>query len=112
MNAISMLMGVGGSKEGKIIKISDLVLLQTTTPHSTLSVCGYSLCTIAPLAGDTLPRFPPIYRSLGVALWELFELGRQPYETYSDRQVLSYVIKEQQLKLPKPQLKQLQSDRW
>lgn len=50
--------------------------------------------------------------SLGVALWELFELGRQPYETYSDRQVLSYVIKEQQLKLPKPQLKQLQSDRW
>ncbi|XP_068119429.1 serine/threonine-protein kinase LMTK1 isoform X2 [Hyperolius riggenbachi] len=50
--------------------------------------------------------------SLGVTLWELFELGRQPYDTYSDRQVLSYVIKEQQLKLPKPQLKQLQSDRW
>ncbi|XP_018422006.1 PREDICTED: serine/threonine-protein kinase LMTK1-like, partial [Nanorana parkeri] len=50
--------------------------------------------------------------SLGVTLWELFELGRQPYDTYSDRQVLNYVIKEQQLKLPKPQLKQLQSDRW
>ncbi|KAM5134985.1 serine/threonine-protein kinase LMTK1 isoform 1-T1 [Mantella aurantiaca] len=50
--------------------------------------------------------------SLGVTLWELFELGRQPYDTYSDRQVLSYVIKEQQLKLPKSQLKQLQSDRW
>lgn len=50
--------------------------------------------------------------SLGVALWELFELGRQPYDTYSDRQVLCYVIKEQQLKLPKPQLKQLLSDRW
>lgn len=50
--------------------------------------------------------------SLGVTLWELFELGRQPYDTYSDRQVLGYVIKEQQLKLPKPQLKQLLSDRW
>ncbi|XP_053562629.1 serine/threonine-protein kinase LMTK1 isoform X2 [Bombina bombina] len=50
--------------------------------------------------------------SLGVTLWELFELGRQPYYEYSDRQVLSYVIKEQQLKLPKPQLKQLLSDRW
>ncbi|XP_075073001.1 serine/threonine-protein kinase LMTK1 isoform X2 [Mixophyes fleayi] len=50
--------------------------------------------------------------SLGVALWELFELGQQPYDTYSDRQVLCYVIKEQQLKLPKPQLKQLLSDRW
>ncbi|KAG8446501.1 hypothetical protein GDO86_014091 [Hymenochirus boettgeri] len=50
--------------------------------------------------------------SLGVTLWELFELGKQPYHEYSDRQVLSYVIKEQQLKLPKPQLKQLLSDRW
>ncbi|XP_075702273.1 serine/threonine-protein kinase LMTK1 isoform X3 [Rhinoderma darwinii] len=50
--------------------------------------------------------------SLGVTLWELFELGRQPYDTYSDRQVLGYVIKEQQLKLPKHQLKQLLSDRW
>ncbi|KAM4663279.1 serine/threonine-protein kinase LMTK1 isoform 2-T2 [Discoglossus pictus] len=50
--------------------------------------------------------------SLGVTLWELFELGQQPYYDYSDRQVLSYVIKEQQLKLPKPQLKQLLSDRW
>ncbi|KAE8575885.1 hypothetical protein XENTR_v10003979 [Xenopus tropicalis] len=50
--------------------------------------------------------------SLGVTLWELFELGRQPYPEYSDRQVLCYVIKEQQLKLPKPQLKHLLSDRW
>ncbi|XP_069606891.1 serine/threonine-protein kinase LMTK1 isoform X8 [Ranitomeya imitator] len=50
--------------------------------------------------------------SLGVTLWELFELGRQPYDTYSDRQVLCYVIKEQQIKLPKPQIKQLLSDRW
>ncbi|XP_041431965.1 serine/threonine-protein kinase LMTK1 isoform X3 [Xenopus laevis] len=50
--------------------------------------------------------------SLGITLWELFELGRQPYPKYSDRQVLCYVIKEQQLKLPKPQLKHLLSDRW
>ncbi|KAM4031268.1 serine/threonine-protein kinase LMTK1 isoform 4-T5 [Anomaloglossus baeobatrachus] len=50
--------------------------------------------------------------SLGVTLWELFELGRQPYDTYTDRQVLCHVIKEQQLKLPKPQIKQLLSDRW
>ncbi|KAG9469065.1 hypothetical protein GDO78_021283 [Eleutherodactylus coqui] len=50
--------------------------------------------------------------SLGITLWELFEFGHQPYDTYSDRQVLCYVIKEQQLKLPKPQLKQLLADRW
>ncbi|KAL2297845.1 hypothetical protein Nmel_016410 [Mimus melanotis] len=43
--------------------------------------------------------------SLGVTIWELFELGSQPYDHYSDRQVLAYAIKEQQLKLPKPQLK-------
>ncbi|XP_041435136.1 serine/threonine-protein kinase LMTK1 isoform X2 [Xenopus laevis] len=50
--------------------------------------------------------------SLGVTLWELFEFGKQPYPEYSDRQVLCYVIKEQQLKLPRPQLKHLHSDRW
>ncbi|XP_029453322.1 serine/threonine-protein kinase LMTK1 [Rhinatrema bivittatum] len=50
--------------------------------------------------------------SLGVTIWELFELGSQPYHLYSDRQVLSYTIKEQQLKLPKPQLKLSLSDRW
>ncbi|KAH0629356.1 hypothetical protein JD844_011376 [Phrynosoma platyrhinos] len=50
--------------------------------------------------------------SLGVTIWELFELGRQPYCHYSDRQVLTYAIKEQQLKLPKPQLPLSLSDRW
>ncbi|CAM5155495.1 unnamed protein product [Eretmochelys imbricata] len=50
--------------------------------------------------------------SLGVTIWELFELGNQPYYCYSDRQVLTYAIKEQQLKLPKPQLKLLLSERW
>ncbi|XP_015211645.2 serine/threonine-protein kinase LMTK1 isoform X2 [Lepisosteus oculatus] len=50
--------------------------------------------------------------SLGVTIWELFELGNQPYHHYSDRQVLTYAIKEQQLKLPKPLLKVPLSDRW
>nr|XP_060620267.1 serine/threonine-protein kinase LMTK1 isoform X1 [Anolis sagrei ordinatus] len=50
--------------------------------------------------------------SLGVTIWELFELGGQPYCNYSDRQVLTYAIKEQQLKLPKPQLPLSLSDRW
>ncbi|XP_028570462.2 serine/threonine-protein kinase LMTK1 isoform X2 [Podarcis muralis] len=50
--------------------------------------------------------------SLGVTIWELFELGSQPYCHYSDRQVLTYAIKEQQLKLPKPQLPLSLSDRW
>ncbi|KAK2500535.1 LOW QUALITY PROTEIN: hypothetical protein MC885_006501, partial [Smutsia gigantea] len=42
--------------------------------------------------------------SLGVTIWELFELGAQPYPHHSDRQVLAYTVREQQLKLPKPQL--------
>ncbi|XP_041076065.1 serine/threonine-protein kinase LMTK1-like isoform X2 [Polyodon spathula] len=50
--------------------------------------------------------------SLGVTIWELFELGNQPYRHYSDRQVLTYAIKEQQLKLPKPLLKLPLSERW
>ncbi|XP_024127209.2 serine/threonine-protein kinase LMTK1 isoform X4 [Oryzias melastigma] len=50
--------------------------------------------------------------SLGVTLWELFELGNQPFRQYSDRQVLTYAVKEQQLKLPKPQLELPLSDRW
>ncbi|XP_018600966.2 serine/threonine-protein kinase LMTK1 isoform X2 [Scleropages formosus] len=50
--------------------------------------------------------------SLGVTIWELFELGNQPYRLYSDRQVLTYAVKEQQLKLPKPLLKVPLSDRW
>ncbi|KAF7664477.1 hypothetical protein LDENG_00176670 [Lucifuga dentata] len=50
--------------------------------------------------------------SLGVTVWELFELGNQPYRHYSDRQVLTYAVKEQQLKLPKPQLKFPLAERW
>ncbi|XP_028843322.1 serine/threonine-protein kinase LMTK1 isoform X3 [Denticeps clupeoides] len=50
--------------------------------------------------------------SLGVTIWELFELGNQPYRHYSDRQVLTYAVKEQQLKLPKPLLKIPLSERW
>uniref|UniRef100_A0A8C9WHI1 non-specific serine/threonine protein kinase n=1 Tax=Scleropages formosus TaxID=113540 RepID=A0A8C9WHI1_SCLFO len=50
--------------------------------------------------------------SLGVTIWELFELGSQPYRHYSDRQVLTYAVKEQQLKLPKPELKIPLSERW
>ncbi|KAI3359199.1 hypothetical protein L3Q82_002716 [Scortum barcoo] len=50
--------------------------------------------------------------SLGVTTWELFELGNQPYRHYSDRQVLTYAVKEQQLKLPKPQLQSPLAERW
>ncbi|XP_075999180.1 serine/threonine-protein kinase LMTK1-like [Genypterus blacodes] len=50
--------------------------------------------------------------SLGITMWELFELGNQPYRHYSDRQVLTYAVKEQQLKLPKPQLKFPLAERW
>ncbi|XP_053707855.1 serine/threonine-protein kinase LMTK1 isoform X2 [Synchiropus splendidus] len=50
--------------------------------------------------------------SLGVTVWELFELGNQPYRLYSDRQVLTYAVKEQQLKLPKPQMQFPLVERW
>ncbi|KAL3053664.1 hypothetical protein OYC64_006061 [Pagothenia borchgrevinki] len=50
--------------------------------------------------------------SLGVTMWELFELGNQPYRHYSDRQVLTYAVKEQQLKLPKPLLQFPLDERW
>ncbi|XP_078231002.1 serine/threonine-protein kinase LMTK1 isoform X10 [Callithrix jacchus] len=50
--------------------------------------------------------------SLGVTIWELFELGEQPYPQHSDQQVLAYTVREQQLKLPKPQLQLTLSDRW
>ncbi|CDQ86736.1 unnamed protein product [Oncorhynchus mykiss] len=51
-------------------------------------------------------------RSLGVTIWELFELGNQPYRQYSDRQVLTYAVREQQLRLPKPLLKIPLAERW
>ncbi|XP_027018925.1 serine/threonine-protein kinase LMTK1 isoform X1 [Tachysurus fulvidraco] len=50
--------------------------------------------------------------SLGVTMWELFELGNQPYRHYSDRQVLNFAVKDQQLKLPKPMIHFPLSDRW
>ncbi|XP_031325156.2 serine/threonine-protein kinase LMTK1 isoform X2 [Camelus dromedarius] len=50
--------------------------------------------------------------SLGVTIWELFELGAQPYPHHSDRQVLAYAVREQQLRLPKPQLQLNLADRW
>ncbi|XP_077414099.1 serine/threonine-protein kinase LMTK1 isoform X2 [Vanacampus margaritifer] len=50
--------------------------------------------------------------SLGVTVWELFELGEQPYRQYSDRQVLTYTVREQQLKLPKPRLQFPLAERW
>ncbi|KAL3053849.1 hypothetical protein OYC64_006223 [Pagothenia borchgrevinki] len=50
--------------------------------------------------------------ALGVTLWELFENAVQPYPHLSDREVLHHVIKEQQVKLFKPQLDLPYSDRW
>ncbi|XP_053545905.1 serine/threonine-protein kinase LMTK3 [Bombina bombina] len=50
--------------------------------------------------------------SLGVAIWELFEFGSQPYRHLSDEEVLTFVIKEQQMKLAKPRLKLPHSDYW
>ncbi|XP_042360300.1 serine/threonine-protein kinase LMTK2 [Plectropomus leopardus] len=50
--------------------------------------------------------------ALGVTLWELFENAAQPYPHLTDREVLNHVIKEQQVKLFKPQLEFPYSDRW
>lgn len=50
--------------------------------------------------------------ALGVTLWELLENAAQPYPHLSDREVLNHVIKDQQVKLFKPQLELPYSDRW
>ncbi|XP_039597455.1 uncharacterized protein lmtk3 [Polypterus senegalus] len=50
--------------------------------------------------------------SLGVTIWELFEFGAQPHRHLSDEEVLTFVIKERQIKLAKPRLKLLHSDYW
>ncbi|KAL0993125.1 hypothetical protein UPYG_G00103570 [Umbra pygmaea] len=50
--------------------------------------------------------------ALGVTLWELFENTSQPYPHLSDREVLNHVIRDQQIKLFKPQLELPYSDRW
>lgn len=52
------------------------------------------------------------HRSLGVTLWELFENAAQPYSNLSNLDVLNQVIRERDMKLPKPQLEQPYSDRW
>ena len=51
-------------------------------------------------------------RSLGVTIWELLELGNQPYRHYSDRQVLAHAVRELQLRLPKPMLKVPLAEHW
>ncbi|XP_077590083.1 serine/threonine-protein kinase LMTK2 [Stigmatopora nigra] len=58
------------------------------------------------------PTKPGNVWSLGVTLWELLENASQPYPHLSDREVLNHVIKEQQVKLFKPQLDLPYSDRW
>uniref|UniRef100_A0AAQ6IDG0 non-specific serine/threonine protein kinase n=1 Tax=Anabas testudineus TaxID=64144 RepID=A0AAQ6IDG0_ANATE len=50
--------------------------------------------------------------ALGVTLWELFENADQPYPHLSDREVLNHVIKDQQVRLFKPQLELPYSERW
>ncbi|XP_021562056.1 serine/threonine-protein kinase LMTK2 isoform X1 [Carlito syrichta] len=50
--------------------------------------------------------------SLGVTLWELFDNAAQPYSNLSNLDVLNQVIRERDIKLPKPQLEQPYSDRW
>ncbi|XP_063286412.1 serine/threonine-protein kinase LMTK2 [Pelobates fuscus] len=50
--------------------------------------------------------------SLGVTLWELFHNCTTPYEELSDNEVLTHVVKEKDVKLPKPQLDQPYADRW
>lgn len=50
--------------------------------------------------------------ALGVTLWELFSSAAQPYAHLSDLDVLSQVIRERAVKLPKPPLEQPLSDRW
>ncbi|XP_074552616.1 serine/threonine-protein kinase LMTK2 [Halichoeres trimaculatus] len=58
------------------------------------------------------PTKPSNVWALGVTLWELFENAGQPYPHLSDREVLNHVIKDQQVKLFKPQLELPYSDRW
>ncbi|KAG8558061.1 hypothetical protein GDO81_016841 [Engystomops pustulosus] len=50
--------------------------------------------------------------SLGVTLWELFDGCATPYAELSDNEVLTYVIKDKEVKLPNPQFEQPYADRW
>lgn len=60
------------------------------------------------------PQLDPLafHRSLGVTLWELFSNAAQPYANLSDLDVLNQVVRERDMKLPKPQLEQPYSNRW
>ena len=53
-----------------------------------------------------------LHRALGVTLWELFCRAAQPYAHLSGLDVLSQVIRERAVKLPKPPLEQPFADRW
>uniref|UniRef100_A0A8C5Q3F2 non-specific serine/threonine protein kinase n=1 Tax=Leptobrachium leishanense TaxID=445787 RepID=A0A8C5Q3F2_9ANUR len=50
--------------------------------------------------------------ALGVTLWELFNNCETPYGELSDDEVITHVIKEKDVKLPKPQLDQQYAERW
>ncbi|KAJ3598587.1 hypothetical protein NHX12_002093 [Muraenolepis orangiensis] len=50
--------------------------------------------------------------SLGVVIWELFELGSQPHRHLSDEEVLTFVIRERQITLAQPRLKLSHADYW
>lgn len=61
---------------------------------------------------ETQHGSPALHRSLGVTLWELFNNAAQPYANLSDLDVLNQVIRERDMKLPKPQLELPYSERW
>ncbi|NWI51069.1 LMTK2 kinase, partial [Calyptomena viridis] len=50
--------------------------------------------------------------ALGVTLWELLEGAARPYSDFSDREVLTHVVRERQVKPFKPRLEQPYSERW
>lgn len=84
---------------------------------SSMAVAGQAPAACEGGLGCVGARSPPAphllsRRSLGVTLWELFELGAQPYPHHSDGQVLAFAVREQQLKLPRPQLPPSLSERW
>ncbi|GAB1290453.1 Serine/threonine-protein kinase LMTK2 [Apodemus speciosus] len=62
--------------------------------------------------GDYGIGFSRYKGALGVTLWELFSSAAQPYPHLSDLDVLSQVIRERAVKLPKPLLEQPLADRW
>ncbi|XP_067859595.1 serine/threonine-protein kinase LMTK2 [Heptranchias perlo] len=99
--------GIGFSRYREDYIVSNdgpYIPLRWISPELVGDVCGSIV-----VAEQT--RYSNIW-SLGVVLWELFESASQPYMHLSDKEVLIFVIKEQQIKLPKPQLELTHSDRW